>query len=72
VERTHAGALHEERQPIGRTHAEAVCEGLHPMGGIYAGAGEQCKEGVSEMKCYERTMTPIPHPPALLGVGRRR
>jgi len=32
------------------------------------GAGEKCDaEGAAEMKCYELTTTPIPHPPVLFG-----
>jgi len=29
------------------------------------------EEGVAETTCDELTITPIPHPPALLGEGRR-
>lgn len=31
-EGTHAGAVREELQPVGRTHIGEVCEGLSPMG----------------------------------------
>ena len=30
---THAGAVHEELQPVGRTHIGEVREGLSPVGG---------------------------------------
>ncbi|GAB0183427.1 hypothetical protein GRJ2_000808000 [Grus japonensis] len=33
VEGTHAGAVHEELQPMGRTHVGEVCGGLSAMGG---------------------------------------
>ena len=47
---THAGAVHEELQPMGRTHFGEVCGGLSPMGrSPQAGAGEECEEeGVTE------------------------
>ncbi|GAB0181374.1 AN1-type zinc finger protein 5-like [Grus japonensis] len=64
---THAGAVREELQPVGRTH---VGEGPH------AGAGEECEEpypdeqGAAETPCDELTTTPIPQTTVLL-VGRR-
>ena len=33
VEGTHAGAVCEQLQPMGRTHVGEVCGGLSPMGG---------------------------------------
>jgi len=33
MERTHAGAVLEELQPVGRTHLGKVNEGLYPTGG---------------------------------------
>jgi len=41
MERTCAGAVLEELQPVGRPHTGVVCEGLYRMGGILCGAGEQ-------------------------------
>ncbi|KAK4807231.1 LOW QUALITY PROTEIN: hypothetical protein QYF61_024351 [Mycteria americana] len=38
--------------------------------GPHAGAGEEHKEeGAAEMKCYELTSTPIPHPPCSAHLG---
>lgn len=38
----------------------------------HAGAGEEWdEEGAAEMKCYEVTTTPIPHPPAPAGGWKR-
>ena len=38
--------------------------------GPHTGAGKQCEEeGVAEMKCYELTTTPIPHPPESTRMG---
>ncbi|KAK4826947.1 hypothetical protein QYF61_012796, partial [Mycteria americana] len=40
--------------------------------GHHSGAGEECEEeGAVETTCDELTATPIPHPPALLGRGKR-
>jgi len=53
--------------PVGRTHAGAVLAGLYHWEGPHTGAGEQCAEkGAAEMKGYELTAIPIPHPPAWL------
>ncbi|OPJ73590.1 hypothetical protein AV530_005913 [Patagioenas fasciata monilis] len=58
MERTHAGEVHKELQPMRRTHV---------------GVGkEHEEERVSGMKHYGLIANPTPHPPALLGVGRRR
>ena len=41
VEGTHAGAVHEELQPMGRTYVGEVLGGLSPVGGIHGGAGDE-------------------------------
>ena len=52
MERTHAGAVLEELQPVGGTHAGAVCKGLYPVGGTpHRIRGGDEKEGAAEMKC---------------------
>lgn len=71
VRRTDAGAVCEVYS-VGRTTLGVVYETSSlcslPLVGPHAGEGEQCEEvGVAEMKCYELTTTPIPHPPVLLG-----
>jgi len=77
VGRTHAGAVHEELQPMGQIHIGEVCGELSPMRGTFT--LEQRKsvrslpceeEGAAETMSDELTTTPIPHPPAPLG-GRR-
>ena len=57
VEGTHAGAVCEELQPVGRTHGEVQevpMEGLSPSE----------EEGAAETMCDELTATPIPYSPA--------
>ena len=72
MEGTHAEAVCEELQPMGRTHAGEVHGGLDPM-------LEQRKsvrspppreEGAAETTCDELTTAPLPHPPVPLG-GRK-
>jgi len=67
----------EGLQPMGRTHIGEVCGELSPMRGTFT--LEQRKsvrslppegQGASETMSDELTITPIPHPPALLR-GRR-
>jgi len=78
VEGTHAGAVREELQPVGRTHVGEVCE-LSPVRATFA--LEQVKsvrslppegQGVAETMCDELTVTPIPCPPVPLGGRRER
>ena len=78
VGRTHAGAVREELQPMGRTHFGEVCGELSPVRGTFTLEQKKSvrspppeEEGAAETMCDELTITPIPHPPALLG-GRRR
>lgn len=45
-------------------------EVLQPMRRAHAGAGEQRdEEELSEIECYERTATPIPHSPSQPGMS---
>ena len=77
VERSHAGAVREELQSVGRTHIGEVCGELSPMRGTFTlEQGKSVRsppleeEAVAETTRDELTVTPISHPPALLG-GRR-
>jgi len=76
---THAGAVREELQPVGRTHIGEVCGELSPVRGSFT--PEQGKsvrslapegQGAAETMCDELTVTPIPHLPAPLGGRRER
>jgi len=76
VGRTHTGAVCEELQPMGRTHAGEVCGELSPVRGIFTLEQGQSvrspppeEEGAAETKFDELTVTPIPHPPVLRGMG---
>jgi len=76
--RTHAVAVHEELQSMGRTHDGEVCgETVSCERDLTLEQGQSVKspppeeEGVAETMCDELTITPIPCPPAPLGVGRR-
>jgi len=73
--RTHAGAVPEELQPVRRTHIGEVCGELSPMTGTFTLEQGQSvrspppeEEGAAQTKYDELTVTPIPHPPVLLGV----
>lgn len=44
VERTHAGAVHEGQQPVGRSHVGEVHRELAPMEGVPCWRGEGCEE----------------------------
>jgi len=77
-EGTHAGAVCEELQPVGRTHVGEVCGELSPVRGTFTlEQGKSVRspppegEGAAETRCDELTVSPIPHPPAPLGGGRR-
>jgi len=77
--RTHAGAVREELQPVGRTHVGEFCGELSPMRGISCwsrGRGVRSppaeEEGAAETTCDGLTVTPTRHPPALLGRRRER
>ena len=61
VERTHAGAVCEELQPVGRTPRWS-------RGRVRSPPPEE--EGAAETMCDELTATPIPHGPVLLGERR--
>jgi len=71
--RTHAGAVWEELQPVGRTHTGEACGELS-----HTGEGAECEEsspeeeGVAETACDELNATLVPHPPALLEGRRER
>ena len=77
MRRTHTGAVHEGLQPVGRTHIGEVRGELSPVRGTSRWSRGSVlrspppeEEGAAETTCDERTITPIPHPPALLR-GRR-
>ena len=71
MEGSHAGAVLEGPQGMGRALIGEFCGGLPLVGGPHAGTGEKCEEeGAAEMKCYELTTTPTHLPPALFK-GRR-
>uniref|UniRef100_A0A8C0C1L8 Amyloid beta precursor protein binding family A member 1 n=1 Tax=Buteo japonicus TaxID=224669 RepID=A0A8C0C1L8_9AVES len=75
TEGTHAGAVREKLQPVGRIHIEEVHGGLSPMGGTTHWSRGRVmspppeEEGAAETTCGELTATPIPCPPALLVGG---
>jgi len=55
---------------MGRSHVGQFTKDCLPWEGPYAGAGEEHEEeGVAETTRDELTIIPIPHPPALLGLG---
>jgi len=63
---------------MGRTHIGEVCGELSPVRGTSTLEQWQSvrspppeEEGAAETKCGEQTVTPIPHTPTPLGVGRR-
>ena len=66
MEGTHAGAVCEELQPVGRTHVGEVCGGLSAMGGTprWSRGGVRSpppeEEEAAETRCDELTTTPIP------------
>ena len=75
-ERTHAGAVHEELQPMGRTHAgesswRTVSRGWDPTLEQGKSVMHPAPDGdeMAEITCDELSVNPIPHPPALLGGG---
>ena len=77
--RTHAGAVCEELQPMGRTHIGEVCGVLSAVRGTFMLEQGKCvrslppeEEGAAETTCDDLTVTPIPHPPVLLGGRRER
>jgi len=61
MEATHAGAVHEERQPTGRSHAGEVHGGLSPMleQGKSVRSPSPEDEGAAETMCGELTASPI-------------
>ena len=68
METTHAGAVHEELQPMGGPVLERSLKDCLPWGGPHAGGGEECeKEGAAGKLCYELTAPPIPHSSVPLG-----
>ena len=76
---THAGAVHEELQPVGRTHVGEVCGELCPLTGTFTlELGKSVRspppeeEGAAETACDELTIIPIPCPPAPLGGRKQR
>jgi len=78
AEGTHAEAVGEELQPVGRIHFGEVCGELFPMRGtIMLEQGKSVRspppkgQGAAETTCDELTATPIPHPPAPLRGERR-
>ncbi|PKU38018.1 importin-11 isoform x1 [Limosa lapponica baueri] len=67
MERTDAGAVYEELQPMGRTGGlEKIVEDGLLWEEPHAGAGEECEEGVAETTCDELTI-----PLRCLGGGGR-
>ncbi|KAK4832829.1 hypothetical protein QYF61_025817, partial [Mycteria americana] len=72
MERSHAGAVCEELQPVEGPTLEKFVKDCISWEGPHAGAGEDHEEEhAAEMKRYELTTTPIPHPPVPLR-GRRQ
>jgi len=74
MEGTHAGAVREELQPMGRTHVGEVFGELSPMKGTFSLEQGQSvsslppeEEEVTETTCDELTVALIPHLPALVG-----
>jgi len=70
--RTHAGAVREELQPVGRTHIGEGCGELRDLTlerGKSVRSPPPEEEGVAETTCDELTITPIPHPPVPLREG---
>ena len=72
-EGTHAGAVHEEMQPVGRSHVGEVCGELSPMRGTFTlEQGQSVRslppegQGAAETMCDELPITPIPRPPVPL------
>jgi len=72
-EGNHAGADHEELEPVGRTHVGEVCGELSPVRGICTlEQGKSMRtllperQGAAETTSDELTTTPIPHPPVPL------
>jgi len=66
MERTHAEAVLEELQPVGKPMLQQSVNCL-PWVGPHAEAGEKsAEEGAAERTCDEPTATPIPGPPAPL------
>ena len=63
VERTHAGAVLEELQPLEGPKLELLMKDCLPWERPHVWVGEKCEEeGESERNCYGLTATPIPHP----------
>ena len=64
---THAGAICEELQPVGRTHVGEVCGELSPVRGTFTlEQGKSVRsllpegQGAAETTCDKVTVTPIP------------
>jgi len=64
---------------MGRTHVGEVCGELSPVRGTFTiEQGKSVRspppegQGAAETTCDELTVSPIPHPPVLCGVGRER
>jgi len=77
VGRTHAGAAHEELQPMERTHVGEVYGELSPVRrtftleqGKSVRSSPPAGQGAAETPCDELTITAIPHHPQPLR-GRR-
>lgn len=73
MEGTHAGAVHEELQSVGRTCIGKVHGGLSPTEGTpKLDQGKRVRslaleeEGVTETTCNGLISSPIPCPPAVL------
>jgi len=76
---THAGAVHEELQPVGKTHIGEVCGELSLVRGTFTLEQRQSarspppeEEGAAETTCDGLTIPPIPRPPVLLRGRRER
>ncbi|OPJ66963.1 hypothetical protein AV530_016913 [Patagioenas fasciata monilis] len=68
MERIHAGAVCEERQPVGNT-LEKLMNDCIPWEGSNNGVREEYEEEEAvETTHYGLTAIPIPYPPVLLGV----
>jgi len=79
VEGTHAGAVREALQPVGRTSAGEVCAELSLVRGIFTLEQGQSvrnppleEEGAAETMCDELTIIPVPQPLVPLGGRRER
>jgi len=78
MEGTHAEAVREELQPMGRTRVRSLWRCVSREGNLTLEQGKSARspppEGqeAAETTCDELTVTPFPHPPALLRGRRER